>query len=143
MTVFRINTITKIKPKTSLDVIRIVDAEGTSWLGRQIPETDVESTLKQLGASRTSETDISKIIPAIISGATYTAPHPINLTFKTSRVNHQQRIEVTGATPAQLPALKASGAFTEIIAYKTRVFIPLETATTIIPKIIKPGGEGG
>lgn len=130
-------------PKTSLDVIRIVDAEGTSWLGRQIPETDVEATLKHLGASRTSETDISKIIPAIISGATYTAPHPINLTFKTSRVNHQQRIEVTGATPAQLPALKASGAFTEIIAYKTRVFIPLETATTIIPKIIKPGGEGG
>ena len=130
-------------PKTSLDVIRIVDAEGTSWLGRQIPETDVEATLKHLGASRTSQTDLTKIVPAILGGATYTAPHPVNLTFKTSRVNHQHRIEITGAAPAQLPALKASGAFTEIIAYKTRVFIPLETAATIIPKIIKPGGEGG
>lgn len=130
-------------PKTTLDVVRIVDAEGTSWLGRQIPEQDVEPTLKGLGASRKTATDPAKIAEIVLGGASYTTPHPLNLTFKTSRVNRELRIEITGAAAARLPALKALGCFTEIIAYKTRLFIPRDSARRILPEILGQGGKGG
>jgi hypothetical protein len=41
-------------------------------------------------------------------------------------VNGSRRIEIVDAEAARIPELKAKGCFTEIIAYKTRVFVPVE-----------------
>jgi hypothetical protein len=57
---------------------------------------------------------------------TWKAPHPLNFTIRTSRVNGSRRIEIVGAEAARIPELKAKGCFTEIIAYKTRVFVPFD-----------------
>ena len=123
-------------PKEDLTVNRIIDNTGTSWLGRHVHDLFVEATLDKLGVTRKLQTDPSKIVQAILGGGTYKAPHPANFTIKTSRVNGARRIEITGADPARIPGLKASGCFTEIIAYKTRVFVPLDRAEAIITAAI-------
>lgn len=71
-----------------------------------------------------------------MSGGTYKAAHPANFSIKTSRVNGARRIEIAGADPARIPGLKVLGCFTEIIAYKTRVFVPLDGADDIIASIV-------
>ena len=83
-----------------------------------------------------AQTDPAKITKAILGGGTYKALHPANFSIKTSRVNGARRIEITGADPARFPWLKALGCFTEIIAYKTRVFVPLDRAEAIITAAI-------
>ena len=76
--------------------------------------------------SRKAQTDPTKIAQAILGGGTWKAPHPLNFTIRTSRVNGARRIEIVGAEAARIPELKAMGCFTEIIAYKTRVFVPTD-----------------
>ncbi|MGD9810682.1 MAG: strawberry notch-like NTP hydrolase domain-containing protein [Sphingobium sp.] len=122
-------------PKEDLTVNRIVDTTGASWLGRHVHHLYVDATLERLGVSRKAQTDPAKIASAILGGGTWKAPHPLNFTVRTSRVNGARRIEIIGAEPARIPELKARGCFTEIIAYKTRVFVPLDAAEAIIAGI--------
>ena len=48
-----------------------------------------------------------------------------SLALRRSRVMNAWRMEVTGFDPSILPILKALGCRTEIIAWKTRAFLPL------------------
>jgi hypothetical protein len=109
-----------------LTVNRIVDKSGASWLGRHVHDLYVDATLEKLGVAHTVQTDPARITAAILGGGTWKAPHPLNFTIRTSRVNGSRRIEIVGAAAARIPELKASGCFTEIIAYKTRVFVPFD-----------------
>mgnify|MGYP001793840181 CR=1 FL=1 len=47
----------------------------------------------------------------------------------------QQRLELLDWPHTRLPELKAAGCFTEIIQHKTRMFIPVATAATVIDRI--------
>lgn len=122
-------------PKEDLTVNRIVDKSGTSWLGRHVHDLYVDATLEKLGVNRTVPTDPDKIAAAVMGGGTWKAPHPLNFTIRTSRVNGSRRIEIVDAEAARIPELKAKGCFTEIIAYKTRVFVPLDRVDAIISGI--------
>ncbi len=122
-------------PKEDLTVNRIVDKSGASWLGRHVHDLYVDATLEKLGVSRKAQTDPAKIAQAILGGGTWKAPHPLSFTVRTSRVNSARRIEIVGAEAARIPELKAMGCFTEIIAYKTRVFVPTDRAEAIITSI--------
>jgi hypothetical protein len=46
--------------------------------------------------------------------------------LRRSLVMGQPRLEFIGASGAALPGLKALGCFTEVIQWKTRVFIPVD-----------------
>jgi hypothetical protein len=123
-------------PKEDLTVNRIVDKSGTSWLGRHVHDLYVDATLEKLGVNRTVPTDPDKIAAAVMGGGTWKAPHPLNFTIRTSRVNGSRRIEIVDAEAARIPELKAKGCFTEIIAYKTRVFVPVDVASEILGRIV-------
>ncbi|MGE8136295.1 strawberry notch-like NTP hydrolase domain-containing protein [Novosphingobium subterraneum] len=125
-------------PKEDLTVNRIVDKSGASWLGRHVHDLYVDATLEKLGVSRKAQTDPAKIAQAILGGGTWKAPHPLNFTVRTSRVNGARRIEIVGAEAARIPELKAMGCFTEIIAYKTRVFVPTDKAEAILQAMTGP-----
>lgn len=56
---------------------------------------------------------------------------------KCSRVAGEQRYEIVGAPAKQLPWLKSIGCFTEIIAFRTRVFIPTATASSVISDLLR------
>lgn len=123
-------------PKEDLTVMRILDAAGNGWLGRRIPDIYVERVLDRLGVSDRVAIAPEKLTQAILAGRSYTLKHPLNATIKTSRVNGQKRLEIAGADAAQLSGFKAMGCFTEIIAYKTRVFLPLDTAPSILARLL-------
>ena len=123
-------------PKEDLTVNRIVDKSGASWLGRHVHDLYVDVTLEKLGVARKAQTDPAKIAAAILGGGTWKAPHPLNFTIRTARVNGSRRIEIVDAEAARIPELKAKGCFTEIIAYKTRVFVPLDKADKILASLL-------
>jgi hypothetical protein len=53
----------------------------------------------------------------------------------TVMVNGQQRFELRDYPPARLSWFKSLGCFTEIIAYKTRLFVPTDRAEAIIDRL--------
>ncbi len=57
------------------------------------------------------------------------------MTVRKCLVNGSQRVEFVGAPVEQLPWLKSLGCFTEIIAYKTRVFVPINEVEPILEKV--------
>ncbi|MCB2049501.1 MAG: strawberry notch C-terminal domain-containing protein, partial [Novosphingobium sp.] len=123
-------------PKEDLTVNRIVDQTGASWLGRHVHDLFVDATLERLGVSRKAQVDPGKIVQAILGGGTWKAPHPKNFTIRTSRVNGARRIEIADVEPGRIAGLKAMGCFTEIIAYKTRVFVPMEKAEAVLEAVV-------
>jgi hypothetical protein len=125
-------------PKEDLTVNRIVDKSGASWLGRHVHDLYVDATLEKLGVSRKAQTDPAKIAAAILGGGTWKAPHPAQLHDPHERVNGSRRIEIVDAEAARIPELKAKGCFTEIIAYKTRVFVPTDKAEAILQALTGP-----
>jgi hypothetical protein len=52
----------------------------------------------------------------------------------------EQRYEIAGAPVDQLPWLKSIGCFTEIIAFRTRVFIPTKEAPSVICALLRACG---
>ena len=57
------------------------------------------------------------------------------LMVKRSLVGGEQRLELTGYAPERLEWYKAKGCFTEIIRYRTRLFVPVTTASTVLPAL--------
>ena len=57
------------------------------------------------------------------------------LNVKRSLVNGSQRIELTGFSPQRLDWYKAKGCFTEIIRYRTRLFVRTNEAARILTNL--------
>jgi hypothetical protein len=62
------------------------------------------------------------------------------MTIRRAFVNGTQRIEIERAPAQQLAYLKSLGCFTEIIAYRTRVFVPVSEAHAILERLLKTLG---
>ena len=109
-----------------------VDEEGRSWLGRMVHELDVAKLLEKFDIASTVELSPDTIIRALGESRTIPIKLPFEATIKCSRVAGEQRYEIVGVPPEQLPWLKSIGCFTEIIAFRTRVFIPTKAALSVI-----------
>ena len=127
-------------PIDYLEVRRIVDEEGRSWLGRLVHELDVAKLLEKFDIASTVELSPEMIIRALGEGRTVPIKQPFEATIKCSRVAGEQRYEIVGAPVDQLPWLKSIGCFTEVIAFRTRVFIPVETAPSVISALFRACG---
>jgi len=123
-------------PIDYLEVRRIVDGEGRSWLGRMVHELDVAKLLQKFDIASTVELSPNTIIRALSEGRTIPIRQPFEATIKCSRVAGEQRYEIVGAPAEQLPWLKSIGCFTEIIAFRTRLFIPTATASSVISDLL-------
>ena len=77
----------------------------------------------------------AEIAAAVLKGGTITIRQPFACEIKRARVNGQPRVEIAGAPAEQLPWLKSIGCFTEIIQYRTRVFVPIDRASEIIERL--------
>jgi len=122
-------------PRDHLAVNRIVDAEGNSWLGRMVFPEHVGKLLKDLGVEAAAPLTPSETLRAIQGGGSIALVRPIPCELKRSRVNGSWRIEITGAPASQLAWFKSLGCFTEVIQYRTRLFVPTEKAEAIIEKL--------
>jgi C-terminal domain on Strawberry notch homologue len=121
-------------PAKMLSVVRIAAIDGRSILGRVVDAGDLGMLCGGLGI------DSPKLTPhAIIASARGGARVTVNgidtVVVKCSRVAGQQRLEIVGAPAERLSWYKAKGCFTEIIAYRTRLFVPDAKADAILQAI--------
>jgi C-terminal domain on Strawberry notch homologue len=121
-------------PAKMLSVVRIAAADGRSILGRVVDAGDLGTLCEGLGI------DSPKLTPhAIIASARGGARVTVNgidtVVVKCSRVAGQQRLEIVGAPAKRLSWYKAKGCYTEIIAYRTRLFAPDAKADAILQAI--------
>jgi hypothetical protein len=124
-------------PIDYLEVRRIVDEAGRSWLGRIVHELDVANLLQKFNITATVDLSPDAVIRALAENRTIPIRQPFEATVKCSRVAGEKRFEIAGAPVEHLPWLKSIGCFTEIISFRTRVFVPSVNALTIFEKLLK------
>lgn len=124
-------------PDDHLAVNRIVDSKGNSWLGRLVFNQHIVQLYTRLGIAKTDDMPPDAIASSVLSGRSVDVARPFPMTLKRAFVNGNQRIEITGAPANQLAWFKSLGCFTEIIAYKTRLFVPIVNAQAIITSIVE------
>ena len=119
-----------------VQVWRITDSCGNAHLGRLIPEASLGALAKSLGVTIATEVNVPALMTALERGDARVALPGTELILVTARVNGSRRIEIKGYDPARLAWYKSLGAFSEIVAYRTRLFIPLERSTEIVTTLI-------
>ena len=124
-------------PSDHLAVNRIADAHGNSWLGRLVFDKHVVQLYTKLGIAKTDDLPVDAIASSVLSGRAVDVVRPFPMTIRRAIVNGNPRVEIVDAPAAQLSWLKSLGCFTEIIAYKTRVFVPATDAEAILARVLK------
>ena len=124
-------------PSDHMAVNRIVDEQGNSWLGRLVYEQHIVQLYGKLGLASPEDLPVDAIARSVLSGRSVEVTRPFAMTLRRSVVNGKPRVEIVDAPSAQLPWLKSLGCFTEIISYKTRVFVPANDAEAVLAKILK------
>ncbi len=116
-------------------VRRLVTQDGRSLLGRIVPAEGVNMLLDKLGLGDRIVLSPEQLVEAALGGKVVPIDALSGASIKRSRVNGEQRLEVLGFDPRALASWKAKGCFTEIIAYQTRLFMPLGNAPEIVAKL--------
>jgi hypothetical protein len=124
-------------PSDHLAVNRIVDKDGNSWLGRLVFDQHVVQLYTKLGIAKADDLPADAIARSVMSGRSVDVLRPFPMTLRRSFVNGKPRVEIIYAPASQLPWLKSLGCFTEIIAYRTRVFVPAADAEAILGRLLK------
>jgi P-loop containing NTP hydrolase pore-1/C-terminal domain on Strawberry notch homologue len=124
-------------PARMLSVVRIASADGRSILGRVVDAGDLGALAEGMGLSAPLLTPQAMIASARSGGRIPVNSHD-QLTLKTSRVAGTQRLEIIGAHAARLGWYKTKGCYTEIIGWKTRLFLPDIMAEAILQAICGP-----
>ncbi len=123
-------------PSDHLVVNRIADKDGNSWLGRLVFDEHVVHLFTKLGLGRAENLSPQDIVKSAFSGRAVDISRPFPMTIRRALVDGTPRIELVGAPPQQIAMLKSAGCFTEVIQYKTRVFLPVQTATEALARLL-------
>jgi hypothetical protein len=121
-------------PARMLSVVRIAALDGRSILGRVVDAGDLGTLAEGMGLSAPTLTPQAMIASARSGGRIPVNGHD-QLTLKTSRVAGAQRLEIIGAHAARLGWYKGKGCYSEIISWKTRLFLPDAQAEAILQAI--------
>jgi hypothetical protein len=123
-------------PSDHVRVSRIAARDGRSLLGREVPVHTVGALCAALGMHADSAVSPDQIARAVLSsGKAMEVPGRDAVMLKRSLVNGTQRLELVGWSPARLDWYKAQGFFTEIIRYRTRLFVPVSAAAGILARL--------
>lgn len=120
-------------PDDHVQVWRLSTDDGQSFLGRLVPSPLVPRLANAFGMGAVmaiSGADTARHVMA--SGETAEIG---TYRLKRSLVAGSQRLELLDWPHTRLAELKAAGCFTEIIAYKTRLFLPVAQAPAILERI--------
>ncbi|VXC98452.1 Methylase [Sphingomonas sp. T1] len=124
-------------PSDHLAVNRIADQHGNSWLGRLVFDKHVVQLYTKLGIAKTDDLPIDAIASSVLSGRAVDVVRPFPMTIRRAIVNGKQRVEIVDAPQPQHAWLKSIGCFSEIIAYKTRIFVPVTEAQIVLERLLK------
>jgi hypothetical protein len=91
---------------------------------------------RDFGLDVKQTSDPSRIAEMVMqSGKPFSVQCHDDLMAKRSLVNGSQRLELTGFSAERLNWYKSKGCFTEIIRYRTRLFVPVNEAAQILEKL--------
>ena len=91
--------------------------------------------MARLGLDGAIALSASDIIGAALAGKVVPIDAARGLSLKRARVNGEQRLEVIGFDPRGLASWKARGAYTEVIQFQTRLFLPVQVADQVIAEM--------
>ena len=119
-----------------VQVWRITDTSGTSHLARIIAEAGLGELAKSLGVTIATDVNVPALVAALERGDAHVVLPGTDLTLVTARINGSRRTEVKRYDPARLDWYKSLGLFTEIVAYKTRLFVPETRLSNVIDALL-------
>lgn len=123
-------------PSDYVRVSRISARDGRSLLGREVPLHCVPELCQALGLENEHAFSAEQIVDAVLAaGRPMQVKGREALTLKRSLVNGAQRLELVGWSAARLDWYKALGCFTEIIRYRTRLFVPTASAAAVLARL--------
>jgi hypothetical protein len=128
-------------PDDDVRVWRIADGAGNSVLGRIVSPAGFEKVAQAFGITMSIALSPAELIAAARVDDGVALPALGQARLKRSRVNGEGRLEIRDFPPERREWLKALGCFTEIIAYKTRLFVPLDRAEAILARILPAGAD--
>ena len=123
-------------PGDFVSVSRISDASGQSYLGRHVAEADLGKLASTLGIAIDIDLNVPTLVTALARRGTRVQLPGTPLTLVSVLVNGSTRIEVKDYVPTRLDWYKSLGCFTEIVSYKTRLFVPIDRAEPIIGELM-------
>lgn len=119
----------KLPQDGNIKAMRITATDGTQYLGRVIPQKQIDAVLRSLGASKSSvkkKYTGKELYSAVMDKAqavAFDGLYGATWTVSRRRVSGENRLEVTGRNLFALKE-KYPDVFTETIQYKPRYFIP-------------------
>ncbi|MET3436022.1 strawberry notch-like NTP hydrolase domain-containing protein [Sphingomonas sp. 1185] len=119
-------------PDDTVRVRRIVDAHGYSLLGRVVPTYALSRLAEKFGVEAMSRLSVDDTIACARSGEGAPLPALGTASLHRTMVNGGWRLEIRGYPQEKREWLKSLGCFTEIIQYRTRLFVPVDRAATIL-----------
>ena len=121
-------------PADNMRIYRLQTEDGERAIGRLVSQEQLSNVYARLGLDCQIEMSPQEVLAAVMDART-----TLNLLggyqLRRSLVMGQPRCELIGASGAALPALKAMGCFTEVIQWKTRVFIPVD-GTDVLARVL-------
>ena len=123
-------------PGDHVRVTRLVAEDGQSIIGREVLDIDLAKIAETFGLVAVTGPAPDELGKLVLASGT---PQPLAshdaLMVKRSLVGGEQRLELTGYAPDRLDWYKTKGCFTEIIRYRTRLFVPVSKASSVLPAL--------
>src|SRR3546814_4833286 len=109
---------------------------GQSIIGREVLDIDLSAIAETFGLSVVAGPSAEQIGDLVLaSGKPLGLASHDPLTVKRSLVGGEQRLELTGFSPDRLDGYKGKGCFTENISYRTRLFVTVSRASSVLPAL--------
>ena len=122
-------------PADDVRVWRIADGSGEALLGRIVMPAAVEKLEAEFGLTASVRLTPAELIAAARSDEGVPVPGLDGTRLISVFVNNSRRLELRSALPQDREWLKARGCFTEVIAYTTRIFVPVDRAEEVLAAI--------
>jgi len=129
-------------PDDDVRVWRIADGAGQAILGRIVSPAGFEKLSETFGVTMAIALSPAELISAATAHDGIAIPGLEPARLKRVRVNDALRLEIRNFPQEKREWLKSLGCFTEIIAYKTRLFMPPDRAEAILAAIMAANNDG-
>lgn len=127
-------------PDDDVRVWRISDEQGNSLLGRIVSPAGFEKLAQSFGVTMAIALSPAEIVAGARNHDGIVIPCLPGSRLQRAFVNDEPRLEIKDFPPDSREWLKSLGCFTEIISYKTRLFIPTNRAEDILAAIEQAAG---